>query len=238
MIAVDRIALRVDNGHSHGRGIQRQADPAVFLQQLLLRGDAFLHLRAHAHQRLRQRTGTKVLLHDGRRQGVALGQRVGKLRQRLCFVVQCVQLASQLHGHDADEGGFHNHVAGVQHNDAEPAAGTEGLHRQTTRLQPIKREVVHGNRSGGYHHRQPVAVIQQQRQDHEDAEVHFHQPVCLLDGGSHQGHQHQRGGHTGQPRAGIEARLPQHQQQAGQRGRQEGRPLPLIPGQRQRASAL
>ena len=63
---------------------------------------------------------------------------------------------------DQDEGGFDDNTAGMQQHDAEATAHGERLHRHhAARLQPIERQVVHGNGSCGHHHhhRQSVAVL-------------------------------------------------------------------------------
>ncbi|MNM74395.1 hypothetical protein D3C81_861550 [compost metagenome] len=218
--------LVVGNHHAGARGIQRCADLGVFVMQRLLKLLALLQLHLHPQHAIGQRAGCEVRGIGHIACVVALGDGIHQ-RPQLCGCgAQGLHLTTQLCGHHADEAGFDHHVQRMQQHDAEITAMCEGLHRQSACLHPVESQVMHGDGGGCHGDRNPVAVIQQQRDHHEYAEMHFDQAMRLLDGGRDQCHQHQRHGDAAEQRAGCEFDLHGHQGQRRQADRQERQPLP------------
>ena len=129
------------------------------------------------------RAGAAVAQVDG---VVMLGQVHRGLHQRLAFEGFGVGLAGQID----EDGAFQHHIERVQQHHRPTAAGQQE-HPGTGLLQGEEAQVVHGNHRGGNDNRQPVAVIHQEGQQHENAEVHLQHAAGLVD--LQGGHDHKGG---------------------------------------------
>ena len=94
-----------------------------------------------------------------------------------------------LQGQVNQDRAFQHHVERMQEDDR-PAALCHHCDAEPLGLQGIEAQVVNCNHGSRHHDRQPVAVIHQKRQQHENTEVHFQHAARLVD--VQCGHHHKR----------------------------------------------
>ena len=110
----------------------------------------------------------------------------------------------RLQGQVNQDGALNNHVQRMQEDDRPTAIG-QYKNAGTLRLHGEETQVVHRNNRRCHGNRQPVAVIHQEGQQHENAEVHLQHAAGLVD--MQRRHHHERRAHhaTQQPLSADQA---------------------------------
>ncbi len=230
LVDVDDVALGVGDHHVGGDVLQCGADAQVLVLRLRLLCVAAQQLLAGHHQGMRDRAFRQGQAADRGRQRLLAGDGARQQRQLARLMAHVQQLLAHLHGHRHQDAGLDHHIAGVHGQDADPRVGGERAQRQAAMLQPEEQQVMHGDGRGGDQDRPPVAVVQQQGDQHDHAEVDFGHAAGLLDQHGGQHHQAQRHGAAAQQRARIQLHLQRDDHQGRQGHRQPRRPHALAPG--------